>query len=190
MRAFAAIDLPEALRAELGRRQALFRSSLVKVQEDGNIGVRWVHPEGIHLTLKFLGELPEIKSAQVIAALSALGAFPRFNVEIQGFGFFPDSRKPRVFWVGVIAPPSLAELAARVDAAMAKLGFSPEKRNFSPHLTLARFNTTRPQASLESLARECGASSIGQFEVHEFSLFESRLRAGAPAEYRKLACFP
>ncbi len=180
MRAFIAIELPEAIHAALAREQARFRV----VCPDA----RWTRPEGIHLTLKFLGQISEEQVAQVKKALGQLERFEKFTVRAKGLGFFPDSKRPRVFWAGLDAPPELARLAAQVENAMAPLGFPPENRAFSPHLTLARFKVPRPQPRLQTLLAEQGDPLLGTFEVSEFFLWESKLSPRG-AEYRKVARF-
>jgi 2'-5' RNA ligase len=181
MRAFIAIDLPEMIHSELKRRQTAFRA----VCPDA----RWTRPEGIHLTLKFLGEISDDQVGKVTDALKGLGAFGKFSVEVKGLGFFPDARRPRVFWAGVEAPPALAELAGRVEGCMEKLGFQREDRAYRPHLTLARFKVPRPLPELVELAGREKETSLGSFEVSEFFLFESKLSPRG-AEYRKVARFP
>jgi len=181
MRAFIAIDLPEPIRAALRQQQAAFRA----ICPDG----RWTRPEGIHLTLKFLGEISDQQVTQVTEALQELGPVAPFSVEVKGFGVFPDARRPRVFWTGVVAPPNLAGLAEQVERALEKLGFAPEDRAFTPHLTLARFKVPRPQPALQSHLERLGAPSLGRFEVSEFFLFESKLSPQG-AEYRKVTRFP
>jgi len=150
---------------------------------------RWTRPEGIHLTLKFLGEISDEQVAEVARALRQIKSFEPFSVVVRGFGFFPDARRPRVFWAGLDAPAALAELAARVESAMAPLGFPPENRTFSPHLTLARFKVPRPQAKLQELVRGQGGAVLGGFEVSECFLWESQLLPQG-AQYRKVLSFP
>ncbi len=180
MRAFIAIDLPDAIHAALAQHQAAFRTACPDA--------RWTRPEGIHLTLKFLGEISDAQVKQVTEALAGLGSFAEFSVQVRDFGFFPDARRPRVFWAGLEAPPALAELADRVETAMQRFGFPREQRAFTPHLTLARFKVPRPQPALQGLlSRE--APVLGSFEVTEFFLFESRLSPQG-AEYRKVMRFP
>jgi 2'-5' RNA ligase len=94
-----------------------------------------------------------------------------------------------VFWVGVEAPPALAELAARVEGEMEKVGFAREDRAFTPHLTLARFQVPRAQPALEAAVAQQGAASLGRFEASEFFLFESKLSPQG-AQYRKVVRFP
>lgn len=181
MRAFIALDLPSPLRAALAEEQAAFRTA--------SSDARWTEADGIHLTLKFLGQISEQQLRQVTGGLEALGPFEKFSVEVKGFGFFPDARHPRVFWAGLVAPPALAELARRVEDSMEKLGFAREARPFNPHLTLARFRISRPQPALHALVEREGSPPLGRFEVSEFFLFESKLSPRG-AEYQKLARFP
>ena len=181
MRAFIAIDLPEPIHSELKRCQATFRAA--------SPDARWTRSEGIHLTLKFLGEISDDQARKVTEALKELGPFEKFSVEVKGLGFFPDARRPRVFWAGVEAPPALGELAARVEGCMEKRGFEREGRDYRPHLTLARFKVPRPQPALVELAGRENQASLGRFEVSEFFLFESKLSPQG-AEYRKVARFP
>ncbi len=188
MRAFIAIDLPESIKLALREQQSRFRESCSAQSRRGD-EIRWTRPEGIHLTLKFLGHISDEQAQKVIEALKGLTPFAMFSIDIGGFGFFPDARRPRVFWAGVAAPPELASLASRVDECMAKLGFVREERAFSPHLTLARFKIPKGQPALQALAEEQGKKSLGQFEAWEFFLFESKMSPSG-AEYRKVARFP
>lgn len=189
MRAFVAIDLPAGIRQELGRRQEDFRKKLSALGgKDREIS--WVRPEGVHLTLKFLGGISEEQLHQAVDRLNTIPPFKKFEVEVKGFGFFPNIKRPRVFWAGVASPPALSELAAKVDAAASEVGFAPEKRTFEPHLTLARFRNTLSLSDLGSVLGLPNEGSMGRFEVSEFYLFESKLRSGVPAEYRKIKRFP
>jgi 2'-5' RNA ligase len=181
MRAFVAIDLPENIRAALRRKQAVFRSACPQAS--------WTRPEGIHLTLKFLDEISEAKVKEVSACLRNLGPLEKFVVAVKGFGFFPDERRPRVFWVGVEAPPELHRLAERVEEAMQSIGFGRESRAFRPHLTLARFREQRAQPALQALLSQQADDELGSFEASEFFLFESKLSPQG-AEYRKVDRFP
>ena len=181
MRAFIAVDLPEPIRAALRQKQASFRS----VSPDA----RWTNPEGIHLTLKFLGQISDAKVKEVSQSLRNLGRFERFTVGLKGFGFFPDSRRPRVFWAGVEAPANLVQLVEQVEDAMQRIGFAREDRTFRPHLTLARFRVPQAQPALQSLLAQQTELELGSFEVSEFFLFESKLSPKG-AEYRKVEKFP
>ena len=181
MRTFIAIDLPDALRLSLAEAQQSFRSVCPEA--------RWTRPEGIHLTLKFLGEVTDSQLRQVVEALHGMGPLDAFPIELKGFGFFPNARRPRVFWVGVEAPPALMDLAERVERVMEKVGFMREERPFAPHLTLARFTVPRAQPALEGALASRQPASLGRFEAAEFFLFESKLSPQG-AQYRKVSRFP
>jgi len=181
MRAFIAIDLPGDIRARLRSGQAAFRS----LSPDA----RWTQPEGIHLTLKFLGEVPDHKVSEVSESLKKLGPFESFAVRVRGFGFFPDSRRPRVFWVGIEESASLLRLAEQVERAMETIGFAREQRSFHPHLTLARFKAPQAQPALQAAISQDAEQDLGSIDVSEFFLFESKLSPHG-AEYRKVERFP
>lgn len=181
MRAFIAIDLPDAIRGELARWQKAFAA----VCRDA----RWTRPEGIHLTLKFLGEISSQQVKQVSKALADLGAIEPISVSVRGFGFFPNARRPRVFWAGIFSSQALAALALRVEGAMETMGFTREQREYNPHLTLARFKMPRPQPELATAVEKQAELDLGSFEASEFYLFESVLAPGS-AQYRKVARFP
>lgn len=188
MRAFIAIPLPDAVLSALAQWQESLRPVSDSSPKVASV-VKWVRPEGIHLTLKFLGEIDETKVEQVITALTPLSDFPDLALEVKGLGCFPNCERPRVLWAGVIAPRALSDFAAKIDAALSRLGFPSEKRSFSPHLTLARFGGGRPQPWIKSAVRESNDRIAGRFEVSEFCLFESQLMTGAPARYRRVASF-
>jgi len=133
IRAFVAIELPEEARRGLARlRQRLER------KEHGF--VKWVDPEGIHLTLKFLGNIPFKRIPEITQALEQVASVTApFLIEISGLGAFPNLKQIRVFWVGLRGEvDKLSRLQQNVDAKLATLGFAKEERAFVPHLTLAR----------------------------------------------------
>ena len=133
VRCFVAVELPAEARRCIGGLVAGLREAGVR-------GLRPVNPDGVHLTLKFLGDVSTSTVGDVAAALegAAAGARP-FDLELRGVGGFPDLRRPRVLWVGVGGDlEALQRLYESVESALAPLGFPPEGRAFTPHLTLAR----------------------------------------------------
>ena len=134
MRLFIALNLPDQV------RQVLW--STVAPLRDLGVPVKWMRPEGIHLTLKFLGEVPEEREPDLRAALERAAAGPGgarpLALAIGGFGVFPNSRRPAVVWVGVAPDPALELLQHRLEQEFATLGFPKEARAFRPHLTLGR----------------------------------------------------
>ena len=144
MRLFLAINLPAAERARIQDAAAPLRRA--------RLPVRWVDADALHLTLKFLGEVPDARKDAIVEAADAVAArFPALRLELGGLGAFPGLRNPRVVWVGVEAPPALGGLAVEVDGAMAALGFPREARPFSPHLTLGRAERDARPADFRAL---------------------------------------
>ncbi len=155
--------------------------------------VRWVRPDGIHLTLKFLGDTPtEGLDAIALAMARAAARIQPFAVQVQGTGAFPSLRAPRVVWLGLSEQAELlGELQAGLEAALEREGFPKEQRGFSPHLTLGRINGRLSPLQLEALAeglRQIDAFAFPAIPVEAISLIESQLdRSGARYFPRRLA---
>ncbi len=133
IRSFVAIELPEGVRKGLARLRD-------ELERDEHRFVKWVGPGGMHLTLKFLGNIPSKRVTEVTGAMeeATRGIYP-FRLEISGLGAFPGLKQVRVFWVGIGGDvDKLSKLQQTIDAALAGLGFAREERPFVPHLTLAR----------------------------------------------------
>ena len=186
LRLFVAIDLPEAVRDSLRRLQDdLRRHDLA--------GLRWTRPEGVHLTLKFLGETPASSVPAIEGALAraVTGAAP-FRLALGAPGTFGSRRGPRVVWVDVEGDlPPLQRLQSAVERELAGAGFPPEQRAFSPHLTLARVPQPPPPGLAERLSRalEAAAAPRGEFPATEVVLMRSRLQPGGTV-YSRVAVFP
>ncbi len=176
IRAFIAIELSKEIQAGL--------EGVLSRLRPATKAVRWVPALNIHLTLKFLGDTPVEKIEPLKRSLeSEAGRHHPFDIQVGTLGAFPNPRRPRVIWVGVQAPAGLAALAAGVEKAVQSLGFTPEERPFSPHLTLGRI---RQQASfdevgaLADLVAKTRVESLGNTRVDKIHLFRSDLRpAGA-----------
>jgi 2'-5' RNA ligase len=180
MRLFVALDIPEDVRSALGAFAAKLRPLCRNA--------RWARIEGLHVTLKFIGETPVEKSAEVKTALASISSRAPISMNFRGLGFFPDARRLRVLWAGVEVGPELAELATAVDAALTTLGYPREERAFSPHLTLARFVAPRGLDSLHAALEKAGLVEFGAAIAKEFHLYQSVLKPGG-AEYTRLATF-
>ena len=185
LRLFVAIDLPEYVRDSLGRLQTDLRRQDLS-------SLRWTRPEGVHLTLKFLGETPATAVAAIQAALArAVRGIPSFRLALGAPGTFGGRRGPRVLWVdveGELQP--LQQLQAAVERELAAVGFAPEERGFSPHLTLARVPQPPRPGLAERVARalEAVAAPRGEFEATELALMRSRLQPGG-AVYSRVTTF-
>src|SRR6266699_3947647 len=126
MRVFVALDLDEEIRKRI--------QQFVDEVRGFAPNARWITPESLHITLKFIGEKPEPLVKQIESALGQLAVTP-FRVTFSGTGFFPTPRAARVFWAGIEAEPGLSELAASIEHSLADLAIPKEERAFSPHLT-------------------------------------------------------
>ena len=140
-------------------------------------GVRWAAPANFHLTLKFLGDVEETQIARIGATLETqLHPFPRFTINAKGLGVFPDLRRPKILWVG-LAGSELASLVSRIETALKPLDFAPEKRNFTPHLTIGRWRQTdRAPKTLGEILRSWKEYPFGSTNVDEVVLFQSVLK--------------
>lgn len=198
VRVFVALDIPEEVRAAIVAVMDKLRPTCR--------AARWVRSEGMHVTLKFIGEVPPEKIEPIQASLSQIhfANFPGasstvslpngIELRFRALGFFPNERRPGVLWAGIEAGPELGALAAAVETSLEPLGITREQRSYSPHLTLARFDNPRhkPAASAFDRLREtisqAGPLAFGSSTASEFHLYQSILKRGG-AEYTRLATF-
>ena len=148
MRIFIALDIPAEVRARLTEYMERARA----LAPDA----RWARVEGLHVTLKFVGEISDARLPEMKTALASVKAAP-FAVRFGGVGFFPNAKAARVFWAGVEGGDELPRLASAVDAALAKLGIAREEKPYHPHLTLARASA-HPLRELQALATAAAAA--------------------------------
>ena len=186
MRLFVALEIPDQVRdgfaaliAELRGADSSFSKSRA----------RWVRPENLHVTLKFIGHVDAGKLDAIRAALAEVRLDSPVELQFRGLGFFPNGKRPRVFWAGIEASPNLAPLAGEIEARLAKVGISGETREFAPHLTLARFEPPGISDGLSAIAQENVAREFGAVRTGEFHLFESKTKPSG-AEYARLQSFP
>jgi 2'-5' RNA ligase len=167
MRVFIAVDLPNEIRDELAKLQRELKPATDTA--------RWVSPESIHITLRFIGEIAEKRIEEIDTALTGLTWKP-FSITVRGIGFFPGNRSPRVFWAGMEAP-TMQNLAEKLDSRMERLGFEKEKRKFRPHITLARARDSRIDSTLVTAAATYAEHNFGSFTVDRLFLFKSTLKS-------------
>ena len=180
MRLFVAIEIPSEIRNAL----AAFLKELCGIAPQP----KWVRAENLHVTLKFLGETDPSKLGAIERALAAIRSPQPVSLEFRGLGFFPNERKPRVFWIGMEASANLKTLVDEIDHTAHKLGFPLEDRPFTPHLTLARFNPPGLPPKLASAAMEHSTRSFGPLVARDFHLIESKLKSTG-AEYTTVQSF-
>ena len=177
-RLFVAVTLPAEAREAIARLIHALRAADVS-------GLRLVNPEGVHLTLKFLGNVDRSLLPALADALDAVGegAAP-FALQLSGVGVFPNPRSPRVLWAGVTGDiASLTALARRVDDACSTLGFPRERRPFSPHLTLARVResaSAHERQHSATIIKDIGLAPTQPFSVQAFHLVRSTLTPSGP----------
>ncbi len=193
MRLFVALDLDSAVRQRIVR----FLEGVSPFAPE----VRWVRPESLHITLKFIGEqtAPQVEAIkQVLHKVEA----PQFEIAVRSWGFFPTVKAARVFSIGMHGPPALAALATAIDAATASLGIPSEERAFNPHLTLARSGRGASGApglrkgdgpnpvfqTLQKRLAQMAEVEFGTMAAREFFLYQSQLGAGG-SKYSKLDRF-
>jgi RNA 2',3'-cyclic 3'-phosphodiesterase len=181
MRLFIAISLPDDWKQILAQAEA-------SIGWLGH-GVRWVEPRGMHLTLRFLGEVTEEQLPAVASAITeACHGIAPFAMRIKGTGVFPHAKKPRIYWAGLEAPAELMGLQVRIEEHMEALGFAREENPFRPHLTLARIKDPMGKQRMTDALLDYKMESTPVM-VSEVLLIRSHLSSDG-ARYETLQRFP
>jgi len=174
MRLFVGLALPQSLKDRLAPLMA------------GLPGARWVPPENLHLTLRFIGEVDEREAALLDEALVTIERSP-FELQVSGCGIFAQRRGPEAVWIGVASTPPLVDLQAAVERAAVRAGLAPEEKRFRPHITLAHLKDV-PQPRLQAFV--AGHNLFKDtVPIEEFALFSSKLGSGDPI-YVEEAVYP
>ncbi len=186
VRAFIAIEVPPAIRQAIHQKTSSLRAELGAL-------VRWTSPENIHLTMKFLGDISAEHADLLHQTLRAQAhTVPEFTIHVGGLGAFPKLKRARVLWIGVKAPAELEALSRRIESACARLGSEPDKRGFSPHLTIGRIRQDASLLDEQRIGRALAATkidSLGTARVDSLHLFKSDLKPEG-AVYTKLFSAP
>jgi len=174
IRTFIAITIPEDVRRKLVEAQDALRRT--------GADFKWVEPENLHLTVKFLGGVPSDRLPAVVRALQqAATGIPPFSVSLEGIGAFPDMSRPRVIWAGAVeGEKDAVALWRQVEDSMASVGFPPDERPFTLHLTLGRQRSPHRLAAAVEAARAWQHSHFGRFTVSSLTVFRSDLRPAGP----------
>jgi 2'-5' RNA ligase len=189
MRLFVALDVPDETRESLAELIARLKAKCPLA--------KWVRPDAMHVTLKFIGNTDDENLPAIRQALANIRDFAPVELRFRSLGFFPNERRPRVMWCGVETSPNTAQLAAEVDRALIPMGIEREARAFTPHLTLARFNShelhqrSKTPAGLPEIiqaAGELASEDFGALHTSKFDLFESKLSPSG-AQYTLLETF-
>ena len=166
-RLFVAVTFPDEIRETLAQICG------------GLPDVRWVPQDQLHLTLRFIGDVPLDQVEALEASLLAV-RFEAFDAAVQGVGRFPTGGPPRVIWAGLLAGGALNRLVRDVDRAVMGLGYPPESKRFVPHVTLARLKNPLPPAALSAYLKRHKGLSSDAFRVDRFVLYSSQLRKEGP----------
>ncbi|MGB8987257.1 MAG: RNA 2',3'-cyclic phosphodiesterase [Candidatus Sulfotelmatobacter sp.] len=191
MRLFVALDIDDNIRNRIAR----FLDGIRGLAPDA----RWVRPESLHVTLKFIGEQSETQVEAIKRTLKEIDA-EHFELNFRGYGFFPSARAPRVFWVGIDEDAKLTSLAASVDSKLIELNIQEEQHAYNAHLTLGRIGgsasprrekSDRPNRNFQHLQKKLSAlptPEFGTMTAREFFLYQSLLSPSG-SKYTKLAGF-
>ena len=179
MRLFTAIDLSDEVRANIEDLQHKLKPAA---------RIQWSPASNLHITTKFIGEWKEARLDELKAALTRIPPAGSIDIEVSQLGWFPNLHSPRVFCVGVRAPPALRDLANSIDDAVAELGVPAERKVFSPHMTLARIRTPQPLGPLRYAVADLESQEFGSFAAARYHLYLSEQSTGG-SRYSKLADF-
>jgi len=179
MRTFIAIDISDEIRDALRQIQSHLKYA--------GADVKWVEPQNIHLTLKFLGEIDEKKAEEVKSVLDAIGkGFGAFDITIKDIGAFPKIEFPRVVWVGLDKGAEESKrLAQSVEEGLSKIGFQKEERPFAAHLTVGRVKSLLNKDKLKAKIKDCQPPTGSPHRISSVILFQSKLTPNGPI-YTKL----
>lgn len=174
------MDLTDAVRAAIAQYCDRLRQACPSA--------KWVRPEGMHITLKFIGEMSEDRVDGILSALRTVRSSSQVDVSLREVGFFPNDRRPRVFWVAIHASPNLVEIAHAIESRLEPLRIPKEAREFKPHLTLARIDELRELEKLRDAIKEAGGADFGAMQASELHLYKSELARGG-AKYTRMGTF-
>jgi RNA 2',3'-cyclic 3'-phosphodiesterase len=174
LRSFIAVEIPAEIQSAITSSTAALQRTLAKPL------VRWVTTGNLHLTLKFLGDISPANLERLAEALKIeTAAHASFSFTVSGIGAFPTPHRPRVIWIGMEAPPALAALQRGVEAAADRLGYPPEERPFSPHLTFGRVGqavTATDMQKIKTALEEAKVGVLGTVRVDAIHIFKSDLQ--------------
>ncbi len=187
LRSFIAIEIPAEIQNAIAESTASLRSALPKPL------MRWVTTHNLHLTLKFLGDVAPANLEQLAENLKKESAsHAPFSMTAQGLGAFPSTRRPRVVWIGLEAPPGLTSLQHGMEAVAAQMGYAMEERPFSPHLTIGRSGGGLSGSEMQKIRlalESTQVGTLGNVPVKAVHIFKSDLQPGG-AVYTGLYSLP
>ncbi len=187
LRTFIALDFPEAILQKADKIISYFKGKTPPR------ALRWVAIDNLHLTIKFLGDVPENNIDQIKSTIiQTVKRIPPCQISVRGFGMYPDARRPRVVWLGIDHDAGIINLHDALDGALTSINIKPEKRPFSPHLTIARVSRRADEKVVKSIGATLSkfkVDSLGSMTIQEVVLYKSDLTPKGPI-YAKLLSAP
>lgn len=172
-RLFVALDFPETIQEQL-----------LELYQYGIPGASWVDYEQLHLTLRFIGEVDGVQFSDIRESLAEIEV-SSFSLTLKGVGFFPPRKTPRILWVGVAANDELLQLQKKIERRLVAVGISPEKRKFTPHITLARLKNT-PEDRVGKFLMGNSLFQSDTFSINEFVLYSSVLSSKGATHHKEM----
>jgi len=178
LRTFIAVDFPIEIKEKIESITAYFKTQLPAK------AIKWVDPNNMHLTLKFMGETPADQLEPIKNAMQKVAtAYPVFSIEVINLGMYPNHKKPRVVWLGISGEENLISLHKQLDRALQEVGIQPERRPLSPHLTIARVRRNSSKESVKDIGQTLSqfkVSTLGIVRVNEIVYYQSELKPQGP----------
>jgi 2'-5' RNA ligase len=178
MRTFIAIDFSPQIRQKIGEIIDYFKT------QTPDYALKWVEPQNLHMTIKFLGEVSEGHLQTIKELLSdTIKGRSAFEIEVTGMGMYPSAHKPRVIWLGVEGSEPLKDIHKSLDQALQKTSIPPDKRGLSPHLTIARVRSNVETLIVQDIGKTLSQfkiGSLGKCTIDKIVLYKSTLTPGGP----------
>jgi 2'-5' RNA ligase len=169
LRCFIAIEMSDPIKKEIGK--------LLDIMQKHDVDIKWVAPEHIHLTLKFLGSTSDALLPDIRESLSKiLSSYKPFYIKICGTGVFPNRKYPRVIWTGIDDSDILNKMKGDIEQAMALLGFQKEDKAFNPHLTLGRVRSSKGVMNIVNELDNYKTMEFGILHIDHIKLMKSDLK--------------
>jgi 2'-5' RNA ligase len=182
IRSFIAVQLNDELKTGIGE--------LIKLLKKTGADVKWIKPENLHITLKFLGNIEEDQTGLIASRISDISLkHTNFDITLTGTGAFPDYRRARVIWIGIRDHNHLLRVVHDIEDAMEREGFDRERRPFSPHITIGRVRSTRGIDKLTAELVKYKSMDFGTQSAGSIHLIKSELKPGG-AEYSTISSAP
>jgi 2'-5' RNA ligase len=180
VRLFVAIQIPEDIRSTIASLLQEFHTIAPQI--------KWIRANNLHITLKFLGETEPRRLSPIQESLASIHTKNPVAMDFSGLGFFPNTKRPNILWVGIQSSPNLQTVVAEIENQMHGLGYPKEDRVFTPHLTLARLDKAALAKSLTDAIAHNTLRQFGNFTARQFHLIESKLKSTG-AEYTTVQSF-